>query len=199
MTPLAREDGESRRERILAAARKVFREKGYDRTTVSDVVHEAGVAQGTFYLYFPSKKDAFLALARQLPELMTRAVMGAADPALPFDERIRRMTRAGFECCQSNEELVRLIKFGADSIAAEVQAEYLKSHPLATALAEMFTRDMERGEIDLVEPEITARLILGMYENAFVQAADLGDQMDEAKLEKALSDLVIRALKRRGT
>lgn len=197
MTPLAREDGESRRERILAAARKVFREKGYDRTTVSDVVREAGVAQGTFYLYFPSKKDAFLALTHQLPELMTRAVMGAADPALPFDERIRRMTRAGFECCKGNEELVRLIKFGADSIAAEVQAEYLKSHPLAKELAEMFKRGMELGEMETVEPEITARLIMGLYENAFVQATALGDQMDEAKLEEALSDLVIRALKRR--
>ena len=33
--------------------RKVLREKGYDSTTVSDIVKEAGVAQGTFYLYFP--------------------------------------------------------------------------------------------------------------------------------------------------
>src|SRR5262245_44500387 len=40
---------------LLAAAVEVFAAKGYTATRVSDIVREAGVAQGTFYLYFKSK------------------------------------------------------------------------------------------------------------------------------------------------
>ena len=51
-----------RRAQLLTAARDVFREKGYDGARVSEIVQRAGVAQGTFYLYSPSKPDAAVAL-----------------------------------------------------------------------------------------------------------------------------------------
>jgi AcrR family transcriptional regulator len=46
----------------MEAGIAVFAEKGYQRTKVSDVARRAGVAQGTFYLYFDSKKSLFLSL-----------------------------------------------------------------------------------------------------------------------------------------
>jgi AcrR family transcriptional regulator len=61
----AGERGE-REDQLLAAARKVFRNKGYEGATVAEIVEEAGVAQGTFYLYYPSKKDVFFALGQRL-------------------------------------------------------------------------------------------------------------------------------------
>ena len=46
-----------RRDQLVAAARRVFEKKGFARTSVSDIVKAAGVAQGTFYLYFKEKND----------------------------------------------------------------------------------------------------------------------------------------------
>jgi AcrR family transcriptional regulator len=43
---------------LLNASEKLFMEKGYEQTAVSDVVKSLGVAQGTFYYYFKSKEDA---------------------------------------------------------------------------------------------------------------------------------------------
>lgn len=51
-----------RREHILETAAKVFSEKGYRMASVSDIVEEAGIGRGTFYLYFDSKKEIFLDL-----------------------------------------------------------------------------------------------------------------------------------------
>lgn len=164
---------------------------------MADIVREAGVAQGTFYLYFPSKKDAFFALAQQLPQMMTAAVMGAYDPALSFEERVRAMTHAGLECCRGNADLVRLINFGADSISIEVQGEVLRTHPMVNALADIFRRDISEGTIEPVDPVMTARLIMGMYKNAFIEAIVLGSGQESAQVEEALSGLVIRALKNR--
>ncbi|MGC4378535.1 TetR family transcriptional regulator [Fictibacillus sp. Mic-4] len=53
-------------QKILQAARTVISEKGLDKTTISDIVKEAGVAQGTFYLYFSSKNALIPAIASDL-------------------------------------------------------------------------------------------------------------------------------------
>ena len=58
----ARRRLESRR-KLLAAARELFIERGYEATRPQDIARSAGVASGTFYLHFKGKEDAFLAFA----------------------------------------------------------------------------------------------------------------------------------------
>ena len=55
-----------RRAQILAAASRVFARQGFHRTTVRQVAREAGIADGTIYLYFDSKQELLLALLGQL-------------------------------------------------------------------------------------------------------------------------------------
>jgi AcrR family transcriptional regulator len=50
---------ETTKEKIINAAIKIFANKGFWQTKISDIVKEAGVAQGTFYIYFKSKNDCF--------------------------------------------------------------------------------------------------------------------------------------------
>ncbi|CAB50369.1 TetR/AcrR family transcriptional regulator [Pyrococcus abyssi] len=45
------------RDKLVKAAKRLFAEKGFYRTTVDDIVKAAGVAKGTFYLYFSSKEE----------------------------------------------------------------------------------------------------------------------------------------------
>jgi AcrR family transcriptional regulator len=53
------------RDKIIEAALNRFSEKGLHATKVSDIVKEAGVAQGTFYLYFKNKDEIFLAIVEK--------------------------------------------------------------------------------------------------------------------------------------
>ncbi len=53
---------EQKREAILDSAIKVFAEKGFHGSRISDVAKEAGVAEGTIYLYFKSKDDLLLSV-----------------------------------------------------------------------------------------------------------------------------------------
>ena len=57
-----------RREQILAAAQVVFADKGYHATGVSDIIAKAGIARGTFYLYFDGKRAIFDALLDRIFE-----------------------------------------------------------------------------------------------------------------------------------
>ncbi len=65
---------EHRRQRILAAARKAFASKGYHATGVADIIEEAGIARGTFYLYFDSKRAVFETLLDDFLDLLKSRV-----------------------------------------------------------------------------------------------------------------------------
>src|SRR5689334_8759245 len=51
------------RARILAVARRLFKEKGFDDARIRDIAAEVGMATGTLFNYFPSKEDVAVALA----------------------------------------------------------------------------------------------------------------------------------------
>ncbi|WP_024795271.1 TetR/AcrR family transcriptional regulator [Tomitella biformata] len=65
---------------LIEAGATQFREKGYHRTSVDDIVEEAGFARGTFYKYFSEKQDLLVTLSTQ-----------ALDGALDLAERIRHI------------------------------------------------------------------------------------------------------------
>jgi len=70
------------RDRILEAAVKVFASKGYHDAKVDDIVSESKTSKGSFYFYFPSKQDIFLALSDTFADLLenrlTEAMTGKA-------------------------------------------------------------------------------------------------------------------------
>ena len=79
--PTAR--GRATRQALLDAAEEVFGQLSFDRASVSEITRRAGVAQGTFYVYFPDKKAAFTELVRHLNhslrETIAKAVAGHSD------------------------------------------------------------------------------------------------------------------------
>lgn len=54
-----------RREEIIEAGIEIFSAKGYYNTHIADIVELVGIAKGTFYLYFKSKKELFVALIKK--------------------------------------------------------------------------------------------------------------------------------------
>lgn len=59
-----------RREAILRAAQRVFRDKGYHSASVHDIIDEARIARGTFYLYFDSKQEVFSELVDEFLQVI---------------------------------------------------------------------------------------------------------------------------------
>jgi len=91
--PFALHGGEATRQALLNAAERLFGQAGFHQTSVSAIAYVAGVAQGTFYLYFPSKVAAFVELAREINQKFRdeerEALTGIADR--------REVERVGFE------------------------------------------------------------------------------------------------------
>ncbi len=66
--------GEATRRRILDAAEAVFSEQGYYGASVAEDHRRAGVAQGTFYIYFHSKREIFVELVEDMGHQLRRAM-----------------------------------------------------------------------------------------------------------------------------
>jgi AcrR family transcriptional regulator len=78
------------RQRLLAAASKVFVDKGLDRAKVEDITHAAGLSKGAFYLHFESKEQAFT-------EILTAALAEVAQIATNSLSEVEGLFAQGLE------------------------------------------------------------------------------------------------------
>jgi AcrR family transcriptional regulator len=93
---------------ILEAASKVFGRRGFARATVDEIAEAAGVAKGTVYLYFPSKREIYLHVLRRALALLTeetvRNVLAAEAPA----DKIRAFIETRLRRAERNRDLIRI-------------------------------------------------------------------------------------------
>ena len=88
------EDRAGKRERILDAAERIFAERGFFAAKVADVAREAGVADGTIYLYFKNKDDLLVSLFEARMEIVNRVLSEAVGKATRPREQLAAFVRA---------------------------------------------------------------------------------------------------------
>ncbi len=101
-TAAARQD---RRKSIIQAAIEVFAEKGFHRSRVSDIAREAGVADGTIYLYFKSKDDILITIFEEKMEMLIREVRRVVDAAPDPKAKLRSFARFHMSQVEENRSL----------------------------------------------------------------------------------------------
>lgn len=169
-----------KKERIVQAAIAVFQEKGIEKTKVADIVKLAGIAQGTFYLYFPSKLSVMPAIAEVLVERELSAVQQAVDEKAPLPTRLTQVVDAIFQFTRDYRELLALVYAGLAS------SEHIKEwesvyDPLYKAISGIFQEAKQDGLIrDSIQADRAAKLFIGLIESAAEQVY-LYDNTDEAE------------------
>ena len=85
----ASKSAEERKEEILDAAQKLFGIKGYDATSVTDIMKEVGIAKGTLYYHFQSKEEILDAMIERIARrMMGNAKRIAGETSIPVCERL---------------------------------------------------------------------------------------------------------------
>src|SRR2546429_4819203 len=102
--------GEATRQRVLEAAEQVFGAKGYHGASVTEITRAAGVAQGTFYLYFRGKKEIFLDLVGSLGSRLIGLTLDAGAGLHSYAERERFGFKAFFDFIRGHRHLYRIIQ-----------------------------------------------------------------------------------------
>ena len=186
-----------RRAQLLRAARKVFRAKGYEGASVSEIVREAGVAQGTFYHYFPSKRDAAVSLRDGLLETMAQAVATAVKSRTSFEDRLEALIAACFKVARRNADLFRLAFIGADETHSEMHSQSPEHASFLRAITDLFRDAVDAGEMEVMDPEIAARLAIGLLQHAVIEAFVFGAGEESERLEQGVSAMLLNALRQK--
>jgi AcrR family transcriptional regulator len=149
-----------RRIELLNAAREVFAEKGFEGTKISEIVARVGVAQGTFYLYFPSKVSLVYALAEMLQKKIESAIVDAC--ALYPHQAIEKSMQSAFAIMAEYRDILRLIRSSSYDSEAPQKHEQRFS-PYYSLIARLIQQGQEQGRIDPhINADITAVLITGV-------------------------------------
>ena len=81
--------GERTRQKLLESAERIFAELGYHDASIVKITEAAGVGQGTFYLYFSSKKQVFEEVVLDLNSRVRHAMTEAAEKGTTSSRRRR--------------------------------------------------------------------------------------------------------------
>ncbi len=175
---------ENKRDRLLEAATTVFASKGYHQTTVRDITDYAGVAVGTFYLYFPSKAACFMALLDRLYSTVVQSVAEARRGREGPREKLAASIRAGLEAFVAQRDLARIALIqaaGADTSFDRRLAEIHSS--MASLVKEDLDEALQAGLIPPQDTRITSRALVGAtYEvvHSWLRGGDVGDLLAAA-------------------
>lgn len=164
----ARSGKEVRRRAIINAAKKIFAEKGFHSTNVSDIVKAVGIAQGTFYLYFDDKRHVFSAI---MDEMLSATVklLTIREPQSEFrsvediEKSIERISRPLVKFFDENRDLVKIFFREAQGSGLGFDEKIDQFYDRLTQLSSMyFEVARKKGLIHTdVNAEIAAVMMLG--------------------------------------
>jgi AcrR family transcriptional regulator len=158
--PLSKRGLDTRR-RLLDAAERVFGELGYHEASVVKVAEAAGVAAGTFYLYFDSKKAIFDELVVDLNRRVRHAMReGSSQGTTRFETEVLGFD-AYFRFTAEHPALYRIIRQ-----AEFVSPEMLRFHydRLSEGYVEALREASDSGEIGKLDAEVAAYALMGLGE-----------------------------------
>jgi AcrR family transcriptional regulator len=173
-TPVAKAE---RRQQILLAAREVFAKRGYHQATIDDIVAQAGVARGTFYLYFEDKRSVFSDLIDRFSAKLTMAIVSIVteDPERPVAEQIHANVRAIIATCLADRTLTRILFTDAVGIDSDFDR---KLGTFYDTLVQLLTESLKEGQrLGIVgdgEPRVLAYMSIGALKELLYQAVTLG-------------------------
>jgi AcrR family transcriptional regulator len=185
-----------RRSLILAAADRLLRHYGPQKTTVADVAREAGVGVGTVYLEFPSK-DAIVEELSRSRHLSILAAMRAAasDAGRPFLERVPACLDARLEAFLAIVaegahacDLVHCISSGVKSAQVTYYAE---EHAL---VAETLRQGARAAELFVEDADLAARTVLRAYVSFTPAWLRDKDPQEIRRAHQAMHQLVLYGL-----
>ena len=155
---------DQRRGELLDCAEELFFARGYENTTVNDVIGKAGVSKGAFYHYYASKEGLLEALVErlarqgvaQVADVLEDPSLGALARLNAFLARLRRlriesapMIRAAFDAVFRPENIVLYHRINAASMTV-----------MTPVLARIIAQGVDEGLFRTPDPLATAEMLL---------------------------------------
>ena len=183
--------------RLIRSAKDLFYAHGYNAVGVKEICDRAGVNKGSFYHFFPSKRELLIAVIESHAEWLGAVMQEAARPDLPALERVRRLfTLIGRFDGDVRRRLGHVVGCPFGNLAAELssQDETVRrkidgvfSHGISFIETQL-EEAIAAGQIEAIDTTVAAQGILAYLEGTHLLAAT----RDSPDLVAELSDGALR-------
>lgn len=183
-------DADTRRAEILDTAYIFFNSKGYDKTSIDDIVQEICVAKGTVYYYFKSKEDIFIALVeRRCKILIDRLTEVADDVNLNAIRKIEYMLEKEYIWESESDQFLSHFHSWKNIENNQQSLIYLTSH-YSPILAKVIQQGIDEGLFQTEFPLESSRLIMTGHRVLFDQTHFQWSSDELLKMAAAHQDVI---------
>lgn len=187
--------GRRTREKLLSAAEAEFGERGFHAVGIGDITRRAGVALGTFYVYFESKEEIYRDLVAYLSHRV-RSWVGERVAGVSDRLTAERMGLEAFlEFTRQHPGLYRIIS-EAEFVANDAFVDHYMG--FARAYRENLEKAGQRGDIREGDYEVWSWAIMGMMMFLGLRFADWDDATPPAEVAAKVQDLIANGIGRKG-
>ena len=160
-----------RKQTIVEAATECFARRGYHNTSISDIIDRAGIARGTFYLYFKSKHDVFRFILDGFikhigDQIKTIRLGGKVSPADQMRANVERLVDA----ILANSAPAKIVLNEAVGLNPEIDD---KLRSFYGKLIGMIEKSLARGIalklVRPIDPRLSATIIIGAFKEVMIQ------------------------------
>jgi AcrR family transcriptional regulator len=188
-----------RRAQILEHAARLFGDRGYHETSISDIISSAGIARGTFYLYFENKRGIFEELVEGLLEQLKDAIhMVDTSPGAPSarQQLVDNFTRV-LELFSGQRDLLSILLKSAVGLDREFDAKLSDFYERVTAAIESsLTLGQQMGLVRRCDTRVAALIGLGAFKEVLAELLrrDTGHGADLPALAAQVLDVLSRGV-----
>jgi AcrR family transcriptional regulator len=169
--------GKQRSEGMLRTAADLFLEKGYDQTSVDEVIQRAGGSKTHVYREFGGKEGLFLAAVKHLCAEVQQPIQALDVSGLPFEAGLLQLSQALVRMLLAGRHLaLQRLVFAEASRFQKTGEIWFAGGPEVThgIFSRFFAQGMERGLLRREEPDLIARLYCDMLSGHILDRAWLG-------------------------
>lgn len=186
---------------LIESAIKMFQQRGFQMTRVSDIVSDAGVAQGTFYNYFRSKEEIFRDICNDFIDQVQKKFIERTEHMFDGDtsdevvKNVHQVIRDVFLIYQNNLAVAELLfreGIGNGGIFKEIYEGMLLI--FLDLIEEQVQKAINRGFVHVEDARIASVFLFGLFERSLLYFMLIQKNTDMEKLERVMVDFVLKGL-----
>lgn len=155
-------DPESARGRLLREAARLFRDKGYERTTVRDLAAAVGIQSGSLFHHFRTKEEILKAVMVETIRLNTAVMRAAVSAADTNREKLRALLSAELESINGQTgEAMAVLVYEWRSLSESSRKEVLKLRDIYESLWLEVLRALKDEGALVADPFVVRRMLTG--------------------------------------
>ena len=159
------EKGERRRQELLKIAYRLFIEKGYDNTSIEEIITEAGIAKGTYYYHFPSKEATLEAVIDMMLKAEVERARAVVESPMPVPQKVAAVIYS-LRPAQEEQNIADALEARENIVLHDKLNKRLISEAVPL-LAEVVREGISQGIFDCGQIEERVRMILVMSSQLF--------------------------------